>query len=91
MHRVFNIALLVGSISLACTQSVSALYMGHGVPTVPAARALVEDFNQQANYQRAAIESIDRQDYQTLLSAQKDPIEKVPLPFPEPLPAIPRS
>lgn len=31
MHRDFNTDLLVGSTSLACTQSASALYVGHGV------------------------------------------------------------
>ena len=92
MHRDFNTDLLVGSISLACTQTAIALYLGHGLSTAkPAVRALVEDFNQQAIYQRSVTESIARQDYQTSLSTQKDPFKKVPLPDPKPLPPIPRT
>lgn len=75
-----------------CSQSVGASYPEHGVPTVePAVRALAEEFNQQAIYQRSASESIARQDYQTSLSTQKDPVKKVPLPGPRPSPPIPRT
>ena len=81
-----------------CSQSVGASYPEHGVPTVePAVRALAEEFNQQAIYQRSASESIDRQDYQTSLSAQKDTMKNLPLPPMPPLsdprtePPIPRT
>lgn len=75
-----------------CSQSVGASYSEHGVSNVePAARALVEEFNQQTIYQKSAIESIARQDYQTSLSTQKDPVKKVPLPGPRPSPPIPRT
>lgn len=88
----FNLkAPLTGLIPI-CSQSIGASYLERGVPNVePAVRSLVEEFNQQANYQRSATESIARQDYQTSLSTQKDPVKKVPLPGPRPSPPIPRT
>ncbi len=91
MCRVFKIALLVGSSSLACSQSVGALYSGHSVPALGiAVEYELEEFNQQANFWKSTTERIDRKGHHTLSIAaqkdQKDPVRKDPLPFPEPLP-----
>ncbi len=93
MNRVFNIALLVVSISLACSQSVSALYLGHSTPTLEIAIEYgLEEFNQQANFQKSATERIDRKGHTLNMFAQKGPIDKAPLPVPKPRPApiVPR-
>ena len=88
MHRIFNVALLVGSISLACSQSAGALYLEHGVPALEiTVEYELEEFNQQANFQKSTTERIDRNVHTLTMSAQKDPIEKVTLPVPEPRPA----
>ena len=90
--RVLKIALLIGSSSLACSQSVGALYLGHGVPALEiAVEYELEEFNQQANFQKSVTERIDRKDHHTLSMAaqkdRKDTARKTPLPFPEPRPA----
>ena len=83
MLRVFKIALVVGSIGLACTQSVGALHLGYDVPTVESAVsfALMEKFNQQAN------------NLKLTMVIQRDPGKDGPLPFPgpRPAPATPRT
>lgn len=91
MCSVFKIALLIGSSSLACSQPVGALYLGHSAPALGiAVEYELEEFNQQANFQKSETERINRKDYLPLIMvAQKDrkyPAKKVPLPFPEPLP-----
>lgn len=100
MHRDFNTDLLVGSTSLACTQSASALYVGHGVSTVKPA---VEYVRLEANTTRRSgcayrIEHIDRQgDPALIMVTQKDTMKKLPLPPLPPLsdpptePPIPRT
>ena len=97
MYSVFSIAPLVGSIGLACSQSVGALYLVHDVPAVEiAVEYELGEFNQQANFQKSATERINMKDYRTLTMAaqkdRKDPAKKVPLPFPGPRPApvVPR-
>lgn len=83
MLRVFKIALVVGSISLACTQSVGALHLGDDVSTLEPAVSyeLVENFNQQAN------------DLKLTMLVQRDSSKDNPLPFPgpQPAPAKPRT
>ena len=97
MHRDFNTDLLVGSTSLACTQSASALYVGHGVSTVKPA---VEYVRLEANTTRRSgcayrIEQIDRQGDPTLVMVKKKDIGgKLPMPpltDPRPWPPIPRT
>lgn len=92
MHRIFNIALLVGSISLACSQSVGALNLEHGVPAEEMAIEYdVEEFNQQANFQKSTTERIDRNVHTLTMSAQNDPIDRgTPLPIPDPIPVPPK-
>ena len=88
MRNIFKIVLLIGSISLACSQYAGALYLEHGVPVVEiVVEYELEEFNQQANYHQSTTERIDRKDHTLTMVAQKDLIDKVPLPFPEPLPA----
>ena len=100
MHRDFNTDTLVGSISLACTQSASALYLGHGVSTVKPAVGYAW---MEANAMRRSecvyrIEHIDRQgDPALIMVTQKDTMKKLPLPPLPPLsdpptePPIPRT
>ena len=88
MRNIFKIALLIGSISLACSQSAGALSLG---PSVPALEIVVEyeleEFSQPANFQKSTTERIDRIDRTLTMVAQKYLIEKVPLPVPKPRPA----
>ena len=91
MYRIFKIALLVGSISLACSQSAGALYLGNGVPAEEIATEYeLEEFNQQANFQKSTTERIDRKDHPLNMVTQIYLIDRgIPLPFPEPIPAPP--
>ena len=88
MRNIFKIALLVGSIGLACSQSAGASYLGPSVPAVEiAVEYELEEFNQPANFQKFATERIDRKDRTLTMVAQEYFIEKVPLPIPKPRPA----
>ena len=91
MYRIFKIALFVGSISLACSQSAGALYLGNGVPAKEIAIEYeLEEFNQQVNFQKFTTERIDRKDHPLNMVTQIYPIDRgTPLPFPEPIPAPP--
>ena len=92
MYRVFNIALLVGLISLACSQSsVGALNLGHGVPAEEIAIEYeLEEFNQQANFQNSTTERIGRKDHPLNMVTEVYSFDRgIPLPFPEPIPAPP--
>ena len=92
MRNIFKMALLVGSISLACSQSAGALCLG---PSVPAMEIAVEygseKFNQQVNFQKFATECIDRKDGTLTMVAQRYFIDgsithdKVPKPRPAPI------
>ena len=78
--------------SLACSQSVGALYLGHSVPALEiAVEYELEEFSKLASFWKPVTERINRKDYLTLIMAaqkdRKDPAKKVPLPFPEPRPA----
>lgn len=93
MYRIFKIVLLVGSGSLACSQSVGALYLGHGVPAVEiAVEYKLEEFNQQVDFQKSTNERIDRKYHHLLtMSTEEDPVKKVlPFPYPRPIPVSPR-
>ena len=88
MRNIFKIALLIGSISLACSQSAGALYLEPGVPAVEVAVEYeLEKFSQTANFQESATERIDRRDHTLTMVTLKDPIEKIHLPAPKPRPA----
>lgn len=86
--RIFKITLLIGSISLACFQSAGALNLGPSVQAIEIAVEFeLEEFSQPPNLQNSTIGRIDRKDHTLTMVAQKNPIDKVPLPIPKPRPA----
>ena len=88
MRHIFKIVLLTGSISLACSQSAGVLYLEPGVPAVEVAVEYeLEKFSQTANFQKSATGRIDRTDHTLTMVAQKNPIERTPIPVPKPRPA----
>ncbi len=88
MHHVLNITILVDSSKLACSQSAGALNLGPSLLTLETTvKHELEEFNQQENFQKSTIERIDRKEHTLTMVAQKNPIDKVPLPIPKPRPA----
>ena len=86
MRNIFKIVLLVGSSSLAC--STGALYLEPDIPAVEiAVEYELEEFSQPANFQKSATGRIDRKDHTLTMVAQKNPIERTPIPVPKPRPA----
>ena len=86
MRNIFKIVLLVGSSSLAC--SASALYLEPDMPAVEiAVEYELEEFSQPANFQKSDTGRIDGKDHTLTMVAQKNPIERTPIPVPKPRPA----